>query len=250
MIGIKRFIKRTVRSNFPSVYRACAAIKDDLCSYEMGSYSQMGEDMVIKYLLMHQSGQVISQLKPNGLYVDVGACHPRRFSNTYYFYQLGWNGINIDPNPGCMAAFRRLRPRDINLEVGVGKEMTSKSYYFFEDPVYNTLSQELALGYQAKGNVLLGKTQVRVDTLAAILLEYLPKGTPIDFLSIDVEGFDLAVLQSNDWLAYRPKIVVVEELSLLGGYANLSKNPICQFMLDQSYELVTWLGHNLFFQAK
>ena len=52
-------------------------------------------------------------------FIDVGAHHPMRFSNTYLFYKKKWKGINIDPLPGSMKLFNKLRPRDINLELGV-----------------------------------------------------------------------------------------------------------------------------------
>jgi hypothetical protein len=54
-----------------------------------------------------------------GFYVDVGAHHAMRFSNNYRLYQKGWMGLNIDANPGSMAVFKRLHPRDINVEVAV-----------------------------------------------------------------------------------------------------------------------------------
>ena len=57
------------------------------------SYSQEGEDMVLARYLEGQK---------NGFYVDVGAHHPFRFSNTYHFYLKGWHGVNIDPLWGMM----------------------------------------------------------------------------------------------------------------------------------------------------
>ena len=51
------------------------------------SYSQEGEDMVLKRIFDKQT---------KGFYIDVGAHHPKRFSNTYNFYLKGWKGINID----------------------------------------------------------------------------------------------------------------------------------------------------------
>jgi hypothetical protein len=74
------------------------------------SYAQEGEDMVLRRIFEDQ---------PLGFYVDVGAHHPVRFSTTYFFYRRGCRGINIDATPGSMDAFRRLRPRDINLEVAI-----------------------------------------------------------------------------------------------------------------------------------
>ena len=70
------------------------------------SYSQEGEDLVLARYFA----------KSSLIYVDVGAHHPTRYSNTYLFYSQGWRGINIDAMPGSMDAFRRDRPRDINIE--------------------------------------------------------------------------------------------------------------------------------------
>lgn len=74
------------------------------------SYALQGEDLILREML--HSAQ-------KGFYVDVGAHHPFRFSNTYYFYKRGWSGINIDAMPNSMALFKRFRPRDINIECGV-----------------------------------------------------------------------------------------------------------------------------------
>ena len=78
--------------------------------YALKSYSQEGEDVILQYIFRDQE---------TGFYVDIGAHHPKRFSNTFGLYKMGWLGINVDPLPGCMDAFRKQRPRDINLEVAV-----------------------------------------------------------------------------------------------------------------------------------
>jgi FkbM family methyltransferase len=70
------------------------------------SYAQEGEDVLLDRLLAKQT---------DGFYVDVGAHHPKRFSNTHYFYMRGWSGINIEPNPVVVGSFRQMRRRDINL---------------------------------------------------------------------------------------------------------------------------------------
>jgi hypothetical protein len=77
-------------------------------SWQRSSWSQEGEDLILARIFGD---------KPDGFYVDVGAHHPKRFSNTYYFYRRGWRGINIDAMPGSMLAFNRLRPSDINIEL-------------------------------------------------------------------------------------------------------------------------------------
>ena len=85
-------------------------------SYALKSYSQEGEDMILMRLFENQK---------MGFYVDVGAHHPKRFSNTYFFYKLGWKGINVDAMPGSMTAFNRIRARDINIE----KPVSNKKNY-------------------------------------------------------------------------------------------------------------------------
>lgn len=77
------------------------------------SYSQEGEDLILKRFFSN---------KEKGFYIDIGAHHPKRFSNTYLFYSKGWNGINIDAMPGSMRLFNQIRKRDLNLEVPIAKK--------------------------------------------------------------------------------------------------------------------------------
>jgi hypothetical protein len=79
--------------------------------HKNGSYSQDGEDMVLKVFFYE------NKRKYEGFYIDVGAHHPFRFSNTAFFYQKGWRGINIEPTPDLIKKFKRYRKRDINLNV-------------------------------------------------------------------------------------------------------------------------------------
>jgi len=76
-----------------------------LDNYSIKIYSQDGEDIILKEFF---SG------KEKGFYVDIGAHHPLRLSNTYLFYKKGWSGINIDAMPGSMKIFNKKRRRDIN----------------------------------------------------------------------------------------------------------------------------------------
>jgi hypothetical protein len=63
----------------------------------------------------------------------------------------------------------------------------------------------------------------------------MPGQTPIDFMSIDVEGYDLQVLQSSDWTRFRPACVLVEYSGFdLGKPAG---EPIHSFLEKQDYRL-------------
>lgn len=167
------------------------------------SYSQEGEDMILSRLFENQE---------IGFYVDIGAHHPIRFSNTYFFYLKNWKGINIDAMPGCMKIFDKLRPRDINLEIGISKKENILTYFMFNESALNTFSQEFVREIGKYNEFKLIKS-ISIDTypLGKILEKYLPINQQIDFFSIDVEGLDLEVLESNDWDRFRPKYILIEE---------------------------------------
>ena len=204
------------------------------------SYAQEGEDLILTRLL---------EGKRAGFYVDVGAHHPVRFSNTYYFYKKGWQGINIDAMPNSMTPFNKLRPRDINLEVGIGKEATSSTFFIFNEPALNTFSETEA---QAKDGLddyyIIDNKEVRIQPIREILDKHLLEGQVIDFLSIDAEGKDLEVLQSNNWDKYRPTFVLVEDLQRMEVEKMITSSLLYRFMRDVRYRLVAKTYNTLFFQ--
>ena len=65
----------------------------------------------------------------NGFYIDFGAYHPEKYSVTKFFYDLGWNGINIEPVPEFYKILVKNRPRDINLNVCGGEKNGNCTLY-------------------------------------------------------------------------------------------------------------------------
>ncbi|MFC4701030.1 FkbM family methyltransferase [Glaciecola siphonariae] len=167
--------------------------------------SQEGEDVLLRRILKHHYMSA-------GLYVDVGAHHPVRFSNTYHYYLKGWHGINIDPTPNMKSLFDEVRPKDINLQLGVSDQETSLVYYHFKEPAFNTFD-ESGVDYALTRTQLISKTKVQVVKLSSILDKYLEHNQNITFFSIDVEGLELKVLNSNNWTKYRPLVIIVEALT-------------------------------------
>lgn len=210
-------------------------------SHTIKSYSQEGEDLVLKRIFEHQK---------NGFYVDIGAHHPLRFSNTYLFYKKGWSGINIDAMPHSMKSFNRMRPRDINIESPIGEDNQELCYHIFNESALNTFKSDLAKKILQIPHYKLLKTQVlKTRSLKSILDEFLPKSQKIDFMSIDVEGLDLQVLQSNDWGEYRPKILLVE---ILGGgdIQSILSSPTYAFLSNQGYGFFAKTFNTCFFKIK
>lgn len=201
------------------------------------SWSQEGEDMLLRRIFSN---------KKCGFYVDVGAHHPKRFSNTYYFYRKGWTGINIDPMPNVMKLFNKFRPKDINLEIGVAEKKDLIHYYMFTEPALNSLSAERANSIVLSNSAYkqLRVIDIPVLPLCDVLDKYIA-GRNIDFMSIDVEGYDLQVLRSNDWNLYRPQYVLVEVIG--SNMSELSNDPIVKFMNAKKYSLFAKLKNTVIF---
>jgi FkbM family methyltransferase len=165
------------------------------------SYSQEGEDMILHRFFEYQK---------KGVYVDVGAHHPFRFSNTNFFYRKGWTGINIEPMPEVAPLFKKYRSKDINIQKGVSLKEEQLTYYVFDETALNTFSEEKANEYTQANLPLVKKLVIDTVPLSKILDDNIPANTTIDFLTIDTEGLEMEVLQSNNWNKYQPTFVILE----------------------------------------
>ncbi|MCF7861661.1 FkbM family methyltransferase [Candidatus Woesearchaeota archaeon] len=184
----------------------------------------------------------------NGFYIDVGAHHPKRFSNTFFFYKKGWNGINIDAMPGSMKSFKIMRPRDMNLEIPISDKKETLKYYIFDQPALNGFSRKISLERNKNKNKIVKTKYLKTSTLKAVLDQHLPKNKEIDFLSIDVEGLDYNVLKSNDWKKYRPRYVLIEILSF--DLESMKENKIFKFMNEKGYKIFGKCVNTVIFKKK
>jgi len=180
--------------------------------------------------------------QPHGVYVDIGAHHPVLASNTYHFYHRGWRGINVDAMPGSMRPFRVLRPHDTNLEICLSDKPDGEItfYVFGERSPLNTADPKMAVEHEKKfGTPVIEKRVMYSKTLAQVLAQHLPS-VEIDLLSIDVEGMDEAILRSNDWAKYRPKVIIFERHQARP--AAIVQDELVRFLSDQGYELCGMTG--------
>lgn len=234
-MGYKTIIKRTFLFLLP---RAIKKELGKLPPYSNLSYSQEGEDLLL---------QRIFDNKTDGFFVDVGAHHPTRFSNTYLFYLKGWRGINIDAMPGSMKVFDKVRPEDINIECPISDKVEELIYYIFNEPALNTFSETEA---QKKNGLnrykIIEKKRLLTNTLSNILTRHLKGKQKIDFLTIDVEGLDLRVLKSIDWDNCKPTVILVEDLTH-DLEIIFEKGSTKQYLQTKGYKLFAKTVNTLFF---
>jgi len=205
--------------------------------YSMTSYSQEGEDMILKRIFPSLT---------NGFYVDIGAHHPYRFSNTYLFYKLGWTGINIDPIPGIKNLFDDKRPKDINLELAISDEKTTLNYYNFKEKALNTFSESLAKQYLDANWELDNIIPIETFPISEIFERYIPAGKEIHFMSVDVEDLEMKVLQSNDWNRYRPEVLVIEMLNCSA--EGMPDMEIAKYLRSKGYSFYAKTVNSSFFK--
>ena len=210
---------------FIFIYRACAWVEP-----------QEGEVILLKRIFGLNRGK--------GFFVDIGAHHPTRFSNTEYFYNLGWNGINVEPNLKNFNVFLNKRKRDINLNCAV-LDGTDIDFYEYSEPALNTTSYETAIKRKSQGIDFVGKKKISTISLEEMFRNFLPANIEIDFLNIDVEGSELKILMSNNWKLFLPKIIICEVLS--SNLENLLESKINVFLKTKGYYIFSKLHNSAIF---
>jgi FkbM family methyltransferase len=202
------------------------------------SYSQGAEDLILKKL--------IGKNFRNGFYVDIGCNNPIQGSNTVKLYLKGWHGICIDGNSNLVKKFRQIRKRDVVLAAVLSDKKTTATFYQSDDEdCLSTVSVGTAEKL-VEQKLKVQQVHVTTTTLEETLDSAL-NGQKIDFMSVDVEGHDLQVLQGNNFEKYRPTIICVECSVTLN---DVRENAIASFLLNKGYDIVASCSANLFFRDR
>ncbi|EGP07023.1 FkbM family methyltransferase [Bradyrhizobiaceae bacterium SG-6C] len=169
----------------------------------MISYAQNAEDVILNRVFAGQR---------TGFYIDVGAWDPDIDSVTKHFYLSGWRGINIEPTDLYHARLIERRPADINLKVAIGPHPGRARFVQHGDSGLSGLAEttERLTSFNAISDFNTRQIEVEVTPLSEITSRYAPPD--VDFLKIDVEGGERGVIESAEWRAFRPRVVIVESV--------------------------------------
>lgn len=163
------------------------------------SYAQAGEDLVLDFLTGY---------RPVGFYVDVGCNRPRQGSNSYRFYRKGWNGVVIDAYSDFAGQFASVHPRDVFVNACVSDAVKEVDFHVFAGDALSSISGKSL--YDDPGKYQVRRVERVVTRRLDEILEQAKSPPSFDFLSIDVEGHDEAVLRSIDLERFAPRVIVVE----------------------------------------
>jgi hypothetical protein len=198
------------------------------------SYSQHGEDLYVFNTILR--GQ-----RESGIYVDIGASHPARLSNTYLLYKKGWRGLIVEPIASLIDLHRQWRPEDVRAQCLIGDRDDMAEFYQLYPSVLSTTSKDELEHRIRTGSVLLRTDILPQLTLSTLLARSLPVHK-IDFMSVDVEGVDTMVARqvADLPMKLRPTILCIE-----------SNSPVIEqelrAYLEPAYRHQHTLGCNLIF---
>lgn len=144
-------------------------------------------------------------------YLDVGAHHPSRISNTKLLYDLGWRGVNVEANPNLIQAFIEERPEDQNICVGIGPKAGTHQFLMYDkESGRNTFSHaEMKRYSQEHSHYITSTLNLTVITLTELILKDCGGVYP-HFLSLDVEGLDYDILKATEFKPSKPLVICVE----------------------------------------
>lgn len=197
-------------------------------------FGNYGEDLILHRLF--------DRTYRNGVYVDLGAYHPFRFSNTSYFYLKGWSGINVDANKISIDLFNRARKNDVNIFAAVvPRDYPEKTIKFGRS----------GGNIDAIGSVVSAENFQHVSSVPAITIdEILSKlQTPkIDFLNIDLEGMDEQIISEFDFNKYKPQVICIEVYG--DNIIDVASSKTALILADNQYIPIARIGPSLIFKIK
>ncbi len=151
-----------------------------------------------------------------GTFIDIGANDGVTGSNSKLLEDLGWKGLLVEPNPMLQDELKRNRPNGNIKQVAISNDQEVTFNCVEGEGNLHGLSRidssEEFISHVQKHGGKVVQHKVQCKTLTQLINESgLDEG--IDFLSIDVEGHELTVLETLDFKSHRPKLVCLEDNS-------------------------------------
>jgi len=183
-----------------------------------------------------------------GIFVEIGAYDGIQFSNTYALEQMGWTGLLVKAHPENVERCRKNRPRSIVEHVAIGGPEASGTVSFHMvmgrgGDLLSALSpdEDHLRRCQREGK---GVQPVAVTCMSLGRLLQLHPLPRIDFLSVDIEGGEIAALQGLDFARLRPRLILLE------ANGREALDALHAFMQPLDYRPLRRFGVNVLFEDR
>lgn len=189
------------------------------------SYSQWGEDRLVLEFFANQK---------NGTFFEAGAHHPTRISQTYLLEKHGWHGVLVEPLSERAEEFARLRPNSRFFRKALGSPDEKGMILDFVVPAGGNSAEASLLCAGEEAPVRAKIHKVEMTTISDVLTE--AGVVHLDYLSLDIEGHELAAFRGLDFDRWRPRLILVED--------HLYDLRLHRFLTQKGYDLVNRSGSN------
>jgi FkbM family methyltransferase len=158
-----------------------------------------------------------------GIMAEIGAGPTEFYSMSKHFRDFGWRCVCVDPNPKFVNQHKSINNEIYQLAIS---NYNGKSNFNIVssgwNEEYDGISYSgLEIKYKTPNNNI-HNIEVEVSTLNSLLENLSVKN--IDFLSVDVEGSELEVMEGFDLLFYKPKVVLLENYEHNDSYIEYMKS--------------------------
>jgi FkbM family methyltransferase len=176
--------------------------------------------------------------KKDGVFLDIGASDGIRYSNSLFFEKLGWTGLCVEPRE---EAFKKLSEIRNCYKENIAISDKAGDYQFQQLDGWGSGLSGIVSNYNPQHVQRIARekkhpkhVESSLITVHAVPLQLLLDKyelTNIDFMSLDVEGGELPVLNSIDWNKTRISVICVEN--------NYNTKDIPRFLKSKGYKYVT-----------
>lgn len=199
-------------------------------------FSQAGEDAVLWSLFDPAA---------SGFYLEIGALDGLRFSNCLSFERAGWRGICVEAHAHYAQLLRKNRPASTVVHAAVSDHDADEvAFYANQRGSLSTLDRSMETVWRQRFSKYFSGFEVQrvaMRTVDSILAEHKPADVPLDVVSIDVEGHELAVLRGFDLERHRPRVLVIEAID------QAAADALKAHMTGRGYRTARRLESNWFF---
>ena len=201
VMGFLLGVNRTEYRLQPFLSRGSGELQELAARYASARNSRYGEEWIVRDFFQDRRG---------GVFVDVGANHYQRDSNTYYLEtELGWSGVAIEPQAKFASDYRAHRPLTTFVPLFVSDVSDREAtLYVTSNDLVASFDKGLA---EAVSNSSAHPVSTRTMTLDDILDRHGIR--EIDFLSMDIELHEPQALKGFSIERFRPRLASIEALA-------------------------------------